>query len=179
MAKVYNVLLMLDVNYYITAIESIKGKIFTGDSKGNIYAYQIIKEGAPDESLIDTRDTLNYKRSKIDRLVGDIASDKLFVFTEGSLFSLDIDSLEEIQNLGKNYNLFMVNQHPAHSGSVCAFQKKRIYIWKYSSNIRSHKAGQGGYIPERNELSVPEVPVVAAWYGDALCGLPTEELCGD
>lgn len=126
MARVYRIVPLLESENRITALECLRGKIYTGDSKGQITCYTLVRAGTPDETLAPTQIGSKLGRSRIEKLKGDKGINILYAFSEGTLVAFDTDLLEEVMSFGKNFSGFAINEHPSYVGRICTVQKRKI-----------------------------------------------------
>ncbi|CAG9314396.1 unnamed protein product [Blepharisma stoltei] len=169
MAKVYRLATLLETENRITSLECIKGKIYTGDSRGQILSYSLIRAGTPEETLASTQIGSKLGKSRIEKLKGDKEINILYAFSEGTLVAFDLDLLEEVQSFGKNFSGFAVNEHPNFHGKICTVQKRKITTYNWSPSLRNNRNRLGGYLVDKDNFMIPDVPAVIVWYGTNIC----------
>lgn len=169
MAQVYTIHHLNATEYRLTALEAARNKLFIGDTKGNIFMYNIVNPGTNQETLVQTQATARHGKSKFDKIKADKERGVLFVLSEGFLAAYDLNDLEEVQNFGKNNNTFSINEAPNYGGEVAVVQnKKKIIIYKWNSIKSGARSRPGGFFPER-EYPVVEPPAAMIWWKDYIC----------
>ena len=169
MAQVYTTHHLLVTDYRLTALECARNKVYIGDTKGQIFQYNIINAGTSNETLVATQNVARLGKSKFDKLKADREKNVLFALAEQVLVAYDMGDLEEIQNFSKNNNAFSINEAAGYGGELCVVQnKKKLIVFKWNSIKIGVRSRPGGFFPEK-EFSVPEVPAAMVWCKDSIC----------
>lgn len=169
MAQVFTTHHLLGTEYRITALESARGIVYTGDTKGQIFSYKILNQGTINETLTLNGSSAKLGKSKLDKLKADKEKKILFALAESLLVAYNMDDLEEVQNFSKNNNCFSINEAPDYGGEVCVIQnKKKLIVYKWSSNRVGARTKPGGFFAEK-EYAVPEAPAAMVWCKDSIC----------
>ena len=169
MAQVYTIHSLTSADYRCTALEAARNRLYMGDTKGNVFMYNILNPGTSQETLVQTQSVARHGRSKFDKIKADKERGVLFVLSEGFLAAYELDGLEEVQNFGKNNNLFSINEAANYGGEVCVVQnKKKLIIYKWNSIKSGARSRPGGFFPER-EYPIVEPPTAMVWARDYVC----------
>ena len=169
MAQVYQVVPLLDVDFRATSIEFTKDKVFIGESKGHIHSYTLARKGMPDETLVPYLNSIKPWRARVEKLKADTAIGVLYAFAEGNLSVFHLETLEDLQNFGKNFNIFAINEHKDFSGRVCIAQKRRLTTFRWGQSLKNSKGLLGGFIVDKDNFMVPDVPSTMAWCRHSIC----------
>lgn len=169
MAQLYTIHHLLNIDYRLTALEAARNKVFIGDTKGQIFMYNILNPGTQNETLIQSPSTGRLGKSKFEKIKADKERSVIFAISEGLLAAFDMNDLEEVQSFNKNNNCFSINEAPGYGGEMCVVQnKKKLQIYKWNSVKTGFKSKQGGFFLEK-EYAVPEAPAAMVWNKDYIC----------
>jgi hypothetical protein len=171
MDKVYNIVPLLDLNFRLTALEILDSLVYTGDTKGTITAFSFSSSGSevsPSQHLISSGPSIKPFKGRVEKLRADTSYKMIYGFSEGSLSAFDALSLEEVQNFGKNFNAFAVNEDERFGGKVCVVFKKKMSIYGWNPSFGG-RGRSGAFIQEKDNLTIPDIPAAMAWSGRSIC----------